>query len=93
MTFRIELSRQARRALAEELPDVVAAACHEFIHGPLAENPRRVGKQLAPPHYPHYARYAARRGDFRVIYDIRDDEVVVLVVNIRHRRDVYRRLS
>jgi mRNA interferase RelE/StbE len=87
VTFRIELTRQARRALAEELPEVIAAACQEFIHGPLAENPRRVGKQLAPPHYP---RYAARRGDFRIIYDVRDDDVVVLVVNVRHRRDVYR---
>src|SRR3712207_4407403 len=35
---RIELSRQPRRALADELPETVAAACHGFMHGPLAEN-------------------------------------------------------
>jgi mRNA-degrading endonuclease RelE of RelBE toxin-antitoxin system len=87
MTFRIELSRQARRALADDLPEAIAAACRQFIHGPLAENPHRVGKQLRPPHYPSYA---ARRGDFRVIYDIKDEEVLVIVVNIRHRRDAYR---
>jgi mRNA interferase RelE/StbE len=88
VSFRVELTRQARRALASELPEAVAAACYEFIHGPLAENPRRVGKQLAPPHYP---RFAARRGDFRIIYKVQDDRLVVLVVNIQHRRDVYRR--
>ena len=87
MTYRILLSTPARRALESRLPEAVAAACHEFIQGALAENPRRVGKQLGPPHYP---RYAARRGDFRVVYDIRDEEVVIEVITIMHRRDVYR---
>jgi mRNA interferase RelE/StbE len=90
VTFRIELTRQAKQALTEGLPESVAAACHEFIHGPLAKNPYRVGKQLRKPHYPSYV---ARRGEFRIIYDIHDDDVVVLIVNIRHRRDAYRRLS
>jgi mRNA interferase RelE/StbE len=87
VTFRIAFTPQAKCALDVELPESVAAACAEFIYGPLAENPYRVGKQLAPPHFP---RYAARRGDFRIIYEVRDDSLVVLVVNIRHRRDVYR---
>jgi mRNA interferase RelE/StbE len=90
VTFRIELSRQAKRALAEELPKSVALACHEFIHGPLAENPYRVGKQLRKPHYPSYV---ARRGEFRVIYDINEDAVLVLIINIRHRRDIYRAMN
>ena len=85
MTYTVILSSRARRALAEQLPEAVAAACHELIQGPLAENPYRVGKQLGPPHYP---AYAARRGDFRVVYDIRDDEVAVEVITIMHRRDV-----
>ena len=32
-----------------------------------------------------------RVGDHRVVYEVRDDELVVLVVRIAHRRDVYRR--
>ena len=87
MTYRILLSAPARRALAERLPESLAAACHAFIVGPLAENPYRVVKQLGPPHYP---AYSARRGEFRVVYDIRDEEVVVEVITIMHRRDVYR---
>ena len=32
-----------------------------------------------------------RVGDYRVVYEVRDDELVVLVVRIAHRRDAYRR--
>ena len=32
-----------------------------------------------------------RVGDYRVVYEIRDDELVVLVVRVAHRRDSYRR--
>jgi mRNA interferase RelE/StbE len=87
VTFRIAFTPQAKRALDVELPESVAAACAEFIYGAMAENPYRVGRQLAPPHHP---RWAARRGDFRIIYEVREDRVDVLVVNIRHRRDAYR---
>jgi len=83
----VRLSHQAKRALTHDLPEAVAAACFEFIVGPLAENPRRVGKQLRAPLWP---MYSARRGDFRVIYDLHDAILVVQVVTIEHRRDVYR---
>ena len=32
-----------------------------------------------------------RVGDYRVVYEVRDDELVVLVVRVTHRRDAYRR--
>ena len=32
-----------------------------------------------------------RMGDYRAIYEIRDDELVVLVVRVAHRREAYRR--
>lgn len=34
--------------------------------------------------------YRARCGDYRIIYEIRDNELVVLVIKIGHRSDVYR---
>ena len=46
MTYAIYFSPRARRALHVDLPEAVAAACAEFIFGPLAENPHRVGKPL-----------------------------------------------
>ena len=86
MVFRVELTRRARRSLSEELPETVAAACWEFIVGPLAGDPYRVGKPLRDD---LAGRYCARRGDFRVIYEIHDEVVVVRVIDVRHRRDAY----
>lgn len=88
MTYRVTLSHRAKHALTDDLPEAVAAACFAFIAGPLAENPRRIGKRLLEPLSP---LYSARRGEFRLIYDVRDEDVLVHVVSIKHRRDVYRR--
>jgi mRNA interferase RelE/StbE len=87
VTFRVELTRSARNALAESLPESVAVACWEFIGGPLADDPYRVGKPLRGQ---LEGRYSARRGEFRVIYEILDEHVVVRVIAVAHRRDIYR---
>jgi mRNA interferase RelE/StbE len=76
-----------RRAHAETLPEAVAAAAHEFITGPLLALPYRIGKRLLPP---LDDRFSARRGTYRVIYRIDDDAHTVTVVDVGHRRDVYR---
>jgi len=85
--FRVTYSASARRALTETLPEKIATAAFEFIEGPLAENPRRLGKQLREPLHP---LYSARRGEYRVIYEIVDDEVRIVIVTVAHRRDAYR---
>jgi mRNA interferase RelE/StbE len=87
LTYEIELTRAARKALTEVLPETVAVACWEFIRGPLAEDPHRVGKPLRGQ---LEGRHSARRGEFRVIYQIIDDRIVVRVIHIAHGRDVYR---
>ena len=87
MTYEIELQPAARRALTHELPEGAAAAAWEFVTGPLADNPHRVGKPLR---FEFEGYHSARRGAYRVIYQIVEDRVVVLVVRIDHRRDVYR---
>jgi mRNA interferase RelE/StbE len=87
VTYRIELTKSAKKALTELLPQAVAVACWEFIRGPLAANRYRVGKPLRDQ---LEGRYSARRGEFRVIYQIFEDRVVLRVIHIGHRRDVYR---
>lgn len=37
-------------------------------------------------------RYRVRQGSWRIVYEIRDRELVVVVVKLGHRRDVYKRL-
>jgi len=85
--YTLRTTPTVRRALAETLPESVAAAAYEFITGPLLEQPRRVGKQLLPP---LDDRFSARRGTYRVIYRIDDTAHIVTVVDIGHRRDIYR---
>lgn len=82
--YTLRATPTVRRALAETLPEAVAAAGYEFITGPLLEQPYRVGKRLFPP---LDDRFSARRGTYRVIYRIDDDARVVTVVDIGHRRD------
>ena len=86
--YEVRFTRSAQRALASELPEKVAAAAFQFINGPMAENPRRLGKQLQEP---MAGRYSARRGEYRVIYRIVDTLVLIEIVSIAHRRDAYRR--
>lgn len=66
----------------------MAFAVFEFITGPLLANPYRVGKMLLRP--PLQASYSARRGTYRVVYDIDDDARTVTVLAVEHRGDVYR---
>ncbi|MCK4626743.1 MAG: type II toxin-antitoxin system RelE/ParE family toxin [Phycisphaerae bacterium] len=54
----------------------------------LAKNPRPVGSAKLTG---SECTYRIRIGDYRVIYDVLDRAVVVLVLKIAHRRDVYRR--
>lgn len=85
--YTLQTTPTVRRLLSERLPEAVAAAAYEFITGPPLQEPYRVGKQLLPP---LNDRFSARRGTYQVIYRIDDKNHVVTVVDIGHRRDVYR---
>lgn len=85
--YSLRIAPTAHRQLAEVLPEGVAMAAHEFIVGPLLDNPHRVGKRLRPP---LEDRHTARRGTYRVTYRIDDGERSVIVVDVAHRRDAYR---
>ena len=85
--YGLRTTSTVRRALGEVLPEAVAAAAYEFITGPLLREPYRVGKRLLPP---MDDRFSARRGTYRIIYRIDDKKRLVTVVDIDHRRDVYR---
>jgi mRNA interferase RelE/StbE len=87
--FEVRVAPSAARRLAERLPPAAAAACVEFIFGPLADEPRRVG---APLRAPFDGQWRARRGEYRIRYTIDDEKGIVTVLDVDHRRDVYRRL-
>jgi len=83
--WRVVVMPPARREFAK-LPISVAAAILETLDA-IAENPRRLGKRLM---FEHEGRFSARRGPYRIIYELDAAERVVRVIAIGHRRDVYR---
>ena len=85
--YRLRIARPAAKALAEVLPEKVAAAAYELITGPLLEDPHRVGKPLNPSMAP---AWTARRGTYRILYFVDDTAGIVQVTAIRHRSDAYR---
>lgn len=53
----------------------------------LAEDPRPLGtKRLTGSE-----RYRIRQGNYRILYSIEDEQVVVVVVKVGHRREIYDR--
>lgn len=84
MTYSVKLTPAAERQLRKLDPPArrrVQAAIDL-----LAENPR-------PPKAIQLVggagEYRVRTGDYRIIYEIEDDQLVVLVLKVGHRRDVY----
>jgi mRNA-degrading endonuclease RelE of RelBE toxin-antitoxin system len=84
--YQVAVTSRAARDL-DRLPDKIATACVEFIFGPLADNPQRLGKPLRAE---LDGSYSARRGDYRVVYAIKEDPYVIEIEHIGRRSDVYR---
>lgn len=86
MTYRLEVAPAALRQLRKLDPPArrrVQAAMEL-----LAEQPRPSGaKKLVGGE----GEWRVRTGDYRVVYEIHDDVLLVLVLAVGHRRDIYRR--
>ena len=85
MAYRVEFTARAARELSALAPGDQRRIAKKIDS--LATTPRPAGcRKLAGPD----DFYRVRVGDYRVIYAIEDRRLLVLVVRIGHRRDVYR---
>lgn len=88
MAWKVEFMASAARSLAklgkEEQRRILRFA-RERLEG--NENPRRFGKPLQGS---HAGRWRYRVGDYRMICHIEDNRLLVLVLTLGHRREVYR---
>lgn len=84
--YEVRISARAERDLLR-LPEKVGAACLDFIFGPLAGDPHRLGGALSGQ---LAGLRSARRGSYRIIYSIHDELLRIDIVHIDHRGDVYR---
>ena len=76
----------ARRELSRVPPRIIPAII-EFAYGDLAAFPRWVGKPLERE---LAGSFSARRGSYRILYDIDDGNHRVLILRIAHRAHAYR---
>ncbi len=84
MPYKIELTRAAQRGLASLPKDITLRLDATILQ--LAENPYPRGcKKLQGS----YGLWRVRVGNYRIIYQVEDDLLVILVVKIGHRRNVY----
>ena len=83
--YRVDLTRTAAKQL-DELPGRDRRRVVAKIDA-LAQDPRPHGvEKLAGEE----AAYRVRVGDYRIVYEIHDDVLRVIVIRIGHRREVYR---
>lgn len=89
MVWRIEILEPALKDI-RKLDRQDANRILKFLHGRLAklENPRAIGEALHGESLGEFWKY--RIGDYRVIAKIEDDKLVIVVVRVWHRREVYR---
>jgi mRNA interferase RelE/StbE len=86
MTYTIEIARPARRQLKKLDPTARKKISQRIDR--LAKEPRPPGvvklTDVSPP------LYRVREGQYRILFTIDDDKLIVLVVRIGHRSEVYK---
>jgi mRNA interferase RelE/StbE len=89
MAWSIEFAPDARREL-EKLDKPVYDRILKFLRERVAalDDPRTIGERLHGP-LRQYWKY--RIGDYRLICSLKEDRLLVIVVRLGHRRDIYRR--
>ena len=87
MAWRIDYLRSARKS-AERLDPQVGGRIRDYLYQPVAalDDPRAIAKPLKGP-LATYWRF--RVGDYRIICDIQDSRLVILVIAVGHRSDIY----
>lgn len=83
MAFKVSLKKQALKAL-QDINEPYYSNIKKAIYN-LADNPRPSGyKKLKGRN-----GYRIRVSDYRIIYDIFDDILLIDIINLGHRKDIY----
>jgi len=88
LSYRIEIKRSAAKAL-KKIPKANRKRIVDKIDS-LAESPPNPDTTKMKGNDPFHK---VRLGDYRIVYEIQEDVLVILVIKIGHRKDIYRNLS
>lgn len=89
MAWSVELSESADRELGK-LDAQHAKRILKFLHGRVAklDDPRSIGEALHGSRLGEFWKY--RVGDYRLICKLEDERLLVLVLRVGHRKEIYR---
>lgn len=87
MPYEIVVAPKAKRDLAALLRNALSRIDSHILS--LSSNPRPVGSKKLKG---LKNVFGIRAGDYRIIYEIQDKRLVVLVIRIGHRKDIYKGL-
>ena len=88
MSYKIEVKKSAARAL-KKIPKADRKRIADKIDS-LAENPPSPDTTKMKGNNPFHK---VRVGDYRIVYEIQEDVLLILIVKVGHRKDIYRNLS
>jgi mRNA interferase RelE/StbE len=86
VTYKIEFRPAARRDLKDLSGDILGRVGRKI--SALAENPRPLGAEKLSGSEEDF--YRIRIGNYRVLYRIEDRMLLIVIIKVRHRREVYR---
>ena len=87
ITFHVEWSPRAQkqiRKLDKSISELILRWVYKNLDG--CQNPRQHGKALTAN---RAGQWRYRIGDYRLIAEIRDEEIVILILSVGHRKEVY----
>jgi mRNA interferase RelE/StbE len=91
MAYRIEVTPAAERDLRMLDPHIRKHVSRDILR--LEENPRPHGAEKLTTEEKLYRIYVGPGKNYRAIYQVRDKVLLVLVVKVGDRKDVYRRVK
>ena len=85
MSYTIRFTPKAAKQV-RKLDSAVAKRIRDFLEQKLSQldNPRQLGKKLVNEEFWRY-----RVGDYRILTNIDDDQILILIVEVAHRREIY----
>ena len=88
MSYTIRFTPKAAKQVGK-LDSPAAKRIRDFLEQKLSQldNPRQLGKKLVNEEFWRY-----RVGDYRILTNIDDDQILILIVEVAHRREVYNKL-
>lgn len=84
MVYKVELLKRTKKSLIKLHPEIfsrISKALQELAYSPFPNNSKKLTGRDA---------YRLRIGDYRVIYEINEDEKLITILDVDHRSNIYR---